>query len=85
MMTALTDEDRAAIATAWQEYKKIDPRKANSSEPSEGGIRQHFYIAGVAAERERCAKICEQSASYTLSGYDAAMLCAELIRMKDKP
>lgn len=60
----LTDSDRAAIAAAWQEYKTIDPRKRYSPEPSEGGVRQHFYLAGKAAGIAACAPIMANLCSY---------------------
>ena len=51
----LTEQDKAAMEAAWLSYQKIDPRKQLSPPPSEGGIREHFYRAGLAAGIERAA------------------------------
>ena len=59
MPIELTYADRAAMETAWISYQKIDPRKQLAPPPSEGGIREHFYRAGIAAGIERAAKHAE--------------------------
>ncbi len=74
----LTDEDRAQIKAAWDDEHSLRKDAAQSA-------YERGKAAGIAAERERCARICE-TLIIEYVGNSALTLdqCAEAIRNQGK-